>query len=74
MKLKKFVMTLTAISAIFASGYAFAARYYAHYIYYSDATYTNQVGSRTNACNGQVYITGTMTSFSVLDDRFNCDL
>jgi hypothetical protein len=74
MNLKKFVITVASISALFASGYAFAARYYAHYSYYSDATHTTQVGTRINACNGQVYMSGTMTTFSVLDDRFNCNL
>lgn len=74
MNLKKFAVILTSIGALCASSYAFAARYYSHHDYYSDATYSQKVGTRIAACNGQVYLSGTMTTYSVLIDRFNCTL
>jgi hypothetical protein len=74
MQLKKLAVTVATLGALCASSYAFAARFYSHYTYYSDATYSTAVGERINACNGQVYMNGTMTIYSTLDDRFNCYL
>jgi hypothetical protein len=74
MKLKKMAVTVATIGALCASSYAFAARYYSHYTYYSDASRTTVVGVRINTCAGTVIMNGTMTVYSTLDDRFNCNL
>jgi hypothetical protein len=74
MKLKKFVVAVVSISAICASSYALAARYYVKYTYYSDATHATKVGMRINTCAGTVYMSGVMSPYSVLEDRFNCNL
>jgi uncharacterized protein CbrC (UPF0167 family) len=41
-----------------------SARYSYHITYYSDATYTTEVGSREVDCNGHsTYFTGTATAY-----------
>jgi len=74
MKLKKVAVILASVGALCASSYAFAARYYSHYDYYSDATRTTKVGSRIVTCDGRVHLYGTTSTYSVLVDRFNCML
>jgi hypothetical protein len=71
---KRATAALLAAGAMAAAGYAYAAVFYTQTAYYSDASYTTQVGTRTATCNRQVYLTGSMTPYSKVVDRYNCDL
>jgi hypothetical protein len=74
MNLKKFLIILASISTLFASGYAMAGRHYVRYVYYSDATYTTPVGRYISTCSGSVINYGSVTTFKVLEEKFDCSM
>ncbi len=74
MKIKKFALALTAFGAICASGYAIAGANHSEYSYYSDGTYTTQVGTRVITCWNSNTVTGTVTLYKRVDVRYSCYL
>ncbi len=74
MKLTRFAIGLASVCALCVAGYALAGMHYVKYFYYSDATYTTQVGATTKVCSGHTFSTGTVTPYRVLEEKFTCYL
>lgn len=74
MNLKKAVIGMTAAAVLCTSGLAYAAIFYRHTTYYSDATYSTPVGSRVYDCRARTTNYGTITEFKIIDETFNCTL
>lgn len=71
MKLK--TLALGAILAATAASALAYTRYYSTVYYYSDASRTTYVGSKTTNCQNQVDVSGTVTSYSRIVERYRCD-
>lgn len=74
MKLTIVAIGLASVCALGVACYAMAGMHYVKYFYYSDASYTTQVGATTRVCSGHTYSTGTVTQYRVLEAKFNCYL
>lgn len=70
MKLKKL-----ALGALMAATVAsvYAANYYSTVYYYSDASRTTIVGTKTTNCKNQIEVTGTVTAYPRTVERYSCD-
>lgn len=73
MKLKKMIVAGTlGVSALAASGYAFAMYYWTDVEYYSDASYTSVVGERIKDCSGRTVGWGVVTPYKVVLEQYPC--
>jgi len=72
MKLKKSLVTLASVGALFAASYSYADTMFFRYVYYSDATYNTQVGMRYTNCAGVTTTSGTMTKYRDTEHSMVC--
>ena len=73
MNLKKFAAAGTlAICAAASAGYALAATYYTDVVYFSDATYSVEVGETVKYCNNHYETWGTQTIYKRTVEQYNC--
>lgn len=72
MKLKKLAAVVAAAGALGASGFAWASWMYTDVAYYSDATYTTQVGQQIIDCDHNIYTSGHVTSYRRMQDKYDC--
>lgn len=72
MKLKKSLTILALAASAIVAAQAYAATFFDVYTYYSDATYSVEVGTLTRHCNGKNTISGTATSYRILTERERC--
>jgi hypothetical protein len=72
MKLKKLATVLGLVGSLAASGYAWAATYYTDILYFSDASYTTQVGEKITDCSRQIYVYGVITQYRQQVEKYDC--
>ena len=74
MQLKKLALAVFLAGATVGSSLAYAAyvQYWTLTEYYSDASYTNQVGTRMRDCQGRVTTGGTVTVYKQVVEQYNC--
>ena len=76
MNLKKLALVSSlTISTLVAGGFAthaIAATFYTDVIYYSDASYTSEVGETITFCNRKRTSWGTTTVYKRTVEQYNC--
>ncbi len=73
MKLKKSLTMLAFVASAIVAAKAYAVTYYDVYTYYSDATYSVEVGTLTKNCSGRTFREGvTSGSYRILTERERC--
>lgn len=72
MKLKKSLPILVFAASAIVAAKAYALSYSNVYTYYSDASYSTEVGTRSRSCSGEFYYSGTVTPYRLLTEREPC--